>query len=265
MRSARGNADNDLLALRPSAVLQSFDPDGIAAGAGAGATASNGTGACSSSISPPTPSGPPPPCPAGYDSHAPGLWSNCKLGNSSTCINDKAIVTTAACAEKCNATKGCLAFEVYQVSGQKTCYMFIHELKLPFIPDKDCFACVKHGGVPTPVPPSPPAPQPPPPSPPPPQRGNTTGHPFPRLGNCWGADPFITPKMWNYLGFPNMTNASWGRYDVQYINPFDSCCWKKEMDSWTPMIRAIKKENPHATTWFVEIDLHSKDTAKHCI
>ena len=93
-------------------------------------------------------------------------------------------------------------------------------------------------------------------------------HPFPRLGNCWGADPYITPKMWNYLGFPNMTNATWGRCevfahlsgrrhangrlssafapsarsdsaltrgvpvplpriadDVQYINPFDSCCW----------------------------------------
>ena len=216
----------------------------------------------------PPPPGPPPPCPTGYDSHAPGLWSNCKLGVSSTCIDDKAIVTTAACAEKCNATKSCLAFEVYQVSGQKTCYLFIHELKLPFIPDKDCLACVKHGGAPTPVPPSPPAPpspKPPPPPPPQPQRGNTTGHSFPRLGNCWGADPFITPKMWNYLGFPNMTNASWGRYDVQYINPFDSCCWKKEMDSWIPMIRAIKKENPQAVvlatfhaTEIWEVDLKHK-------
>jgi hypothetical protein len=43
-----------------------------------------------------------------------------------------------------------------------------------------------------------------------------------------------------------MTNASWGRYDVQYLNPFDSCCWKQEMDSWTPLVRAIKKENPRA-------------------
>ena len=78
------------------------------------------------------------------------------------------------------------------------------------------------------------------------QRGKTAGHTFPRLGNCWGADPFITPKQWNYLGFPNMTNSSWGRYDVLYLNPFDSCCWKQEMDSWTPMVRAIKEENPHA-------------------
>ena len=43
-----------------------------------------------------------------------------------------------------------------------------------------------------------------------------------------------------------MTNASWARYAVHYLNPFDSCCWKKEMDSWTPMIRAIKRENPQA-------------------
>jgi hypothetical protein len=52
--------------------------------------------------------------------------------------------------------------------------------------------------------------------------------------------------MWNYLGFPNMTNASWGRYDVQYLNPFDSCCWEKEMGDWTPMIRAIKQQNSAA-------------------
>jgi hypothetical protein len=52
--------------------------------------------------------------------------------------------------------------------------------------------------------------------------------------------------MWNYLGYPNVTNASWGNYDVLYINPFDSCCWNKEMNSWAPMIKAIKTANPKA-------------------
>ena len=74
----------------------------------------------------------------------------------------------------------------------------------------------------------------------PPQRGKTTGHTFPRLSNCWGSDPYITNDMWDYAGYPNMTNATWADYDVQYLNPFDSCCWLKEMDSWVPRIKAIK-------------------------
>jgi hypothetical protein len=62
-----------------------------------------------------------------------------------------------------------------------------------------------------------------------------------------------------------MTDATWARYDVQYINPFDSCCWKREAGSWAPMIRAIKQENPqtvvlatfHATEIW-EVDLADK-------
>ena len=57
---------------------------------------------------------------------------------------------------------------------------------------------------------------------------------------CRGSDPYITDEMWDYAGFPNMSNATWAAYDVHYLNPFDSCCWLKEMDSWVPRIKAIK-------------------------
>jgi hypothetical protein len=53
--------------------------------------------------------------------------------------------------------------------------------------------------------------------------------------------------MWDYDGFgPNITNASWGGYDTLYLNPFDSCCWRSEKDSWIPVISAIKKESPNS-------------------
>jgi hypothetical protein len=65
---------------------------------------------------------------------------------------------------------------------------------------------------------------------------------------CRGSDPYITDEMWDYAGFPNMSNATWAAYDVHYLNPFDSCCWLKEMDSWVPRIKAIKDNNPTAIT-----------------
>lgn len=103
-----------------------------------------------------------PACPAGYTAHAPGLWANCVQGpKPNSCVEDKTVVTTAACAQKCDATKGCLAFEVYQIPGSKACYMFIGELKLPFTAQSECFACVRNHGRPR-SPPSPPAPAPPP-------------------------------------------------------------------------------------------------------
>ena len=33
---------------------------------------------------------------------------------------------------------------------------------------------------------------------------------------------------------------------MQYLNPFDSCCWGKEMDTWTARVRAIKQHKPDA-------------------
>lgn len=170
-------------------------------------------------------------CPPGWSPHPNGFWSNpwpCGL-NSTNCTADQTNTTLTACGQKCEDTAGCLAFEVYQ-APPKTCYLFRDKLQLPFHPDPDCATCVSsnHSGPPAPAP-----------APLPPQ------HTFPRLGNCWGADPFITNKMWRYLGY-NVTNSSWGDYDVLYINPFDSCCWKKEMDSWLNLIRAIKQANPSA-------------------
>ena len=43
------------------------------------------------------------------------------------------------------------------------------------------------------------------------------------------------------VGFPDITNETWARYDTIYINPFDSCCYLKEMSSWEARIRAIKQ------------------------
>jgi hypothetical protein len=186
-------------------------------------------------------------CPAGFFPYKAGLWSNpwpCGLHGVPGCHQDNTNTTLDLCAQKCKLTSGCLAFELYEAAPVMACYLFLHELQAPFLPDASCHTCTTKK-LPPPPPPSP-APPPAPPAPPPPQRGKTFGHTFPRLGNCWGADPYITPKQWNYLGFPNMTNESWARYDVQYLNPFDSCCWKQEMDSWTPVVRAIKRENPQA-------------------
>jgi hypothetical protein len=144
----------------------------------------------------------PPNCPSEWVSHAPGTWSNpagadlspCG-GHSTTCHEDTENGTLVLCARKCEATLRCIGFEVYQ-PAPAACYVFLDTLAAPFTPNPDCVACIKPG---TPTPP--PAPPPPTTLPPtPPNRGPTHGnHTFPRLGNCWGADPYITPKMWNYL------------------------------------------------------------------
>ena len=39
-----------------------------------------------------------------------------------------------------------------------------------------------------------------------------------------------------------MIAFAWSRY----LNPFDSCCWLKEMESWVPRIKAIKERKPDA-------------------
>eukprot|EP01044_Picomonas_judraskeda_P015002 COSAG03_NODE_2460_length_2733_cov_29.331055_3_plen_327_part_00 len=173
------------------------------------------------------PAPPPPPaaspnttCPLPYFPHQAGLWSNpwpCGL-DSTSCNEDNTNITMDLCAKKCGLTNGCLAFEVYMAGSVKACYLFLNELQAPFLPDSSCHTCTAKQVHPSPAPAPAPAPPTPPPPPPPHQRGKTTGHVFPRLGNCWGADPYITTKQWNYLGFPNMTNASWGRYLLQSID-----------------------------------------------
>ena len=94
------------------------------------------------------PPSPPPPqvCPAGWVAHPAGLWQNpwpCGLSGTPGCHVDHANVTMDACAHKCALTKGCLGFEVYQVLP-KACYLFVDELKLPFIPNPDCATCLRN-------------------------------------------------------------------------------------------------------------------------
>ena len=82
---------------------------------------------------------PPPACPAGWLPHAPGFWAN---PNPSDEKGDRVNATLAACATKCELTKGCLAFEVYQLAP-KACYIFVEQLKQPFTSSPACFACVR--------------------------------------------------------------------------------------------------------------------------
>jgi beta-galactosidase len=109
---------------------------------------------------PPTPPPPPPTCPSGYTAHAPGLWSNpspCGYPAKAGCREDAVNITLALCAKKCDLTRGCLAFEVYEGGGAggKRCFTFVDELKLPFISVASCFNCVKNNrSAPLPLPPS---------------------------------------------------------------------------------------------------------------
>eukprot|EP01043_Picozoa_sp_COSAG02_P028386 COSAG02_NODE_1718_length_11207_cov_2.888999_6_plen_422_part_00 len=174
-------------------------------------------------------------CPAGFKPHAPGYWQNSipgPPGHPQPPLDPKNN-TPALCGAKCKTWhEPCVAFEV---SGN--CYIFIKSLVMPFTEYAPAITCVLSSVTP---------PAPPPPPPPPPQRGKTVGHTFPRLSNCWGDDPYITAAQWEYAGFPNITNDTWAEMDVLYLNPFDSCCWLKEMDDWVPRIKAIKSAKPDA-------------------
>eukprot|EP00035_Acanthoeca_spectabilis_P038565 m.54290 g.54290 ORF g.54290 m.54290 type:complete len:911 (+) comp9189_c0_seq1:3497-6229(+) len=189
-------------------------------------------------------------CPPGYVTHATGFWNNTfpdfRTDPSGV---DRVNNTLPLCAAKCSgwgvgggSTEGvprCVGFHLYAdgVTTDSACYIYLGTVTPPFTPlPPPTVTCLAANFTP-PVPPPPPTP---------PQRGRTTGHPFPRVGTCWGPDPWITEAMWNYVGFPNITNASWGHADVLYINPFDSCCYQKQMSSWAPLIKAIKAANPAA-------------------
>ena len=71
-----------------------------------------------------------------------------------------------------------------------------------------------------------------------------SGHPFPRLANCWGAGELcVSAEQWEYLGFPNVTNDTWADYDLQYINP--GADWRPAViPDWVQTIKAIKRRNP---------------------
>ena len=215
------------------------------------------------------------PCPAGFKAHASGYWQNTipgPPGHPNPAGIDSKNNTPALCGTKCKTwPAGCVAFEV-----STDCYVFPKPaVVMPFTTYPPATTCVLDGYTP-PLPPPPPPPcvlcnssaactaprchwdptahkctlppppPPPPPYTPPPQRGRTTGHTFPRLSNCWGDDPYISDDQWGYAGFPHITNATWAEQDVLYLNPFDSCCWLKQMNDWVPRIKAIKAAKPEA-------------------
>jgi hypothetical protein len=204
-------------------------------------------------------------CPAGFTPHTPGFWYDAYPGPAGhPPWEDHANGTVALCGEKCRTWSGgggaerCVAFEMNTPEGNRSmaaCFLFLGSTQSPFTPydspGNNVTTCVVDGYKPPPLPPPPPPPLPPPPPGPPaplvppvPRRSSGIG--FPRKGSCWGSDAFITDKMLDYIGFPNITNDTWARYDTIYINPFDSCCYLKEMGSWQARIRAIKQGNPNA-------------------
>lgn len=217
-------------------------------------------------------------CPAGFVTHASGYWQNGIPGPPThpTPPLDHANNTPALCAAKCqtwNQTHNgsdCVAFELNVPTADPSasdCYVFPHPLQLPFTTDDQpvITTCVVKGyhlpPQPSPPPPTPSPPPSPPPGPPPPQRGRTNGHTFPRLSNIWGDDPYISTEQWAYHGFHNITNTTWAEYDVLYLNPFDSCCWVKQMNNWAPRIKAIKEANPKAVVFatFHATEIWSED------
>ena len=71
------------------------------------------------------------PCPRGFQTHQRGYW-----GNPMPPSGDTVNITVALCSAKCTKTAGCLAFELYELNGvMQQCYIFIDELKLPFVSD----------------------------------------------------------------------------------------------------------------------------------
>jgi len=95
---------------------------------------------------PPSPAAPTPApiCPTGFTTHVRGLWSNPKpCGYYPTPPNcttvDKANNTAPLCAQKCKATTGCLAFELF---ASEACYIFLNKLGEPFVPNDQCLTCV---------------------------------------------------------------------------------------------------------------------------
>ena len=99
---------------------------------------------------PPAPApSPPQACPAGFDAHVPGLWSNpLPCGHYPAPANctavDTANGTAALCGSKCTATKGCLAFEVYDPGLRgASCHTFVGQLAPPFTPVPACLTCVR--------------------------------------------------------------------------------------------------------------------------
>eukprot|EP01052_Picozoa_sp_SAG31_P035927 SAG31_NODE_4404_length_3264_cov_2.812322_3_plen_343_part_00 len=106
-------------------------------------------------------------CPAGFFPHEAGLWSNpwpCGLEGTAGCHQDTTNTTVELCGKKCRLTSGCLAFEVYQGAPVRACYLFLHEVQAPFLPNAAVITCTVKK-----LPP----PAPPPPPPPPPRRGQT--------------------------------------------------------------------------------------------
>ena len=153
-------------------------------------------------------------CPVGFKEHTPGFWMNSVPGPPShpNPPIDHVNNTLALCGAKCRSWHvPCAAFELNVPPGgnitDAACYIFPSPLKLPFqsYDTGIITTCVVDGYVP-------------PTTSRPPQRGRTHGHTFPRLGNCWGDDPYIGKSQYQYHGFPDVTNFTWQVNNYSYVH-----------------------------------------------
>ena len=86
---------------------------------------------------------PPPPvgdCPSGWEQHVAGVWSNptpCGVYPvPDSCVErDNENNTAELCVHKCASTPGCQAFEVFPSTSSNQCWLFVGEVKQPFVPN----------------------------------------------------------------------------------------------------------------------------------
>jgi len=86
-------------------------------------------------------------CPAGFLPYEQGLWSNpipCGVYPTPPSCTERDTVnnTMPLCAQKCLKTAGCLAFEISDPLESPQCWIFLDELKEPFVNSTRCLTCV---------------------------------------------------------------------------------------------------------------------------
>ena len=95
-------------------------------------------------LPPPPPPPPKLPCPDGWLPHEGGYWSNSYPHDNH---GDQQNATTPLCANKCEHTAGCVAFEVYDGPRYTpACYMFLGSMQLPFTANSGCTTCIRRNG-----------------------------------------------------------------------------------------------------------------------
>ena len=83
-----------------------------------------------------------PMCPTGYTANIKaGYWAN--TDPCRNCTQDRG-QTVNECAEKCNDSGNCVAFELFDPNGLGGCYIFHTTLEPPFVGNVHSMTCLKN-------------------------------------------------------------------------------------------------------------------------